>query len=100
MRFQIRYQEPATGSPRVDELLCGHSKPSAHVSEVAFDRAWSNANELRRYGNRSAGGHEGCEDVDLARRRPLRLLAAQSATVHADRRAATSHSSRPSIGML
>jgi hypothetical protein len=67
--LQTRDNEPPGRSPHIDQLLGGKPRPRTQVGEVTFHRARTNAHELGRIRDRSAGRNEGSEDVLLVRGR-------------------------------
>lgn len=67
---------------------------------MALHRAWLNAHQLGGGCHGAASGNERGQGIDLARRGPVRWLAAKLSVPHASRLAAASHSSRPSIGIV
>ena len=73
------------------------ARRSPEVREVAFHRAWSNADELGGVLDGPAGSDEGGKHVHLTLRRGPREGAPQVPVLHTRCLAAANHSSRPSI---
>ncbi len=67
---------------------------------MTFHSARTNPHALSRVRDGSASGHAGGDDLLLARSRWPRQSAAQVPVSHANRSAAASHSSRPSIDIV